>query len=374
MKSLRTTKSQRTMSFVSCLAVIAILSDPAMLVLSTSDCAAAPASDSDSTVVDTESGYTTDYPYDELELVDQGVNPYLILMPGYQLVLEGPEDDGYMTLVITITDKTRKILVPEIGWVSTRVIEEKEWMDGIPKETARTFFAIDKKTNDVYDFGDETDIYNEEGTEVVSNEGGWLAGQPDDDGLAHAGIFMPGTFLLGAKYHQQLADGMSMERAENIAMGLTIDTPAGRLENCIKVRETNWSEPEGAETIKTHAKGIGLIGEDELQLVAYGYDIFDVDTGKIKIRSMPSIRPMQGDTAAATINALKASKSPKQQKITDEQASAIALKAVPGEVTGIALERKLGQLCIVVEVAADSGPETDVIIDPETGEVLGTET
>ena len=81
-----------------------------------------------------------------------------------------------------------------MGWVTTRIIEEKEWADGIPKETSRTFFAIDNKTNNVYDFGDETDIYNDAGTEVESHEGGWLAGQPDDNGLAKAGIFMPGTF------------------------------------------------------------------------------------------------------------------------------------------------------------------------------------
>ena len=343
------------------------------LVMLPKTCVAAPAGEDDAEAVDTESGYTTDYPYADLELVDQGENPYLILMPGYQLVLEGPEDGQYMTLVITVTDKTRKILVPEMGWVSTRVIEEKEWLDGIPKETARTFFAIDKKTNNVYDFGDETDIYDEEGIEVVSNEGGWLAGQPDDDGIAYAGIFMPGTFLLGAKYHQQLADGLSMERAENIAMGLTIDTPAGRLVDCIKVRETNWSEPAGAETIKTHAKGIGLIGEDALQLVAYGYDIFDVDTGKLKVRTMPTISPMEGDTAAATLAAARGGKPAKERKISDEQAAKIALKVVPGEVTGIAIERKLGQRAIVVEVAADAGPETDVIIDPESGKVLGTE-
>ena len=74
---------------------------------------------------------------------------YLILKPGYQLVLEGPEGGRTVTLVITITDQTRKILVPQIGWVSTRVIEEKEWKDGIPKETSRTFFAIDRKTKNV---------------------------------------------------------------------------------------------------------------------------------------------------------------------------------------------------------------------------------
>lgn len=323
------------------------------------------------TGTDTESGYTDQYLYKECEFVDEGETPYYILKPGFQLVLEGPEDGEHITLVITVTDQTKKILIPEIGWVTTRVIEEKEWADGIPKETSTTFFAIDKKTNNVYDFGDETDIFNDEGTEVVGHEGGWLAGQPDANGLAKAGIFMPGTFLLGAKYYQQLAEGNSMERAENSEMGLTVKTPAGTFKDCIRVRETNWSEPQGAETFKTHAPGIGLLGEDTLELVAYGYDVFDRDKGVIKLRSMPEIRPIEGHPAATRQATVR---QPQNRKISDEKAIEIALKKVPGQVTHVGLERKLGKLSIVVEVQADTGIETDVIIDMETGEVRGTET
>jgi hypothetical protein len=329
------------------------------------------ASISQGTAVDTETGYTDQYPYRDLELVDQGETPYFILKPGYQLVLEGPEHGRTVTLVISVLDETRKMLIPEIGWVTTRVIEEKEWKDGLPKETARTFFAIDKKTNNVYDFGDETDIYNEDGTEVVSKEGGWLAGQPDDNGLAEAGIFMPGTFLLGAKYYQQLAEGLSMERAENVAMGLTMETPAGTFANCIKVRETNWSEPAGAETVKSHAPGIGLIGEDDLVLIAFGYDIFDRDLGTLKPRLMPEIRPMKS-TSATTARA--ATESAMGATISEGEARGIAMKAVSGEVMEVAVERKLGAKRFVVEIiAAADGAETDVIIDMETGKVLAIE-
>jgi hypothetical protein len=315
---------------------------------------------------DKETGYTDQYPYRHAEFVDEGETPYYILMPGFQLVLEGPEDGEHITLVISVTEQTKKILVPEIGWVSTRVIEEKEWADGIPKETSRTLFAIDKKTNNVYDFGDETDIYNDEGTEVVSHEGGWLAGQPDANGLAKAGIFMPGTFLLGAKYYQQLAEGNSMERAENVEMGLTIKTPAGTFENCIKVRETNWSEPQGAETFKSHAPGIGLLGEDTLQLVAFGYDVFDRDKGVLKKPAKVEIAPIQAQAGPAQAAA-------PARKVTDDKAKEIALQKVPGQVTHVGLERKLGKLSIVVEVLATDGTETDVIIDMETGEVRGVE-
>lgn len=61
-------------------------------------------------------------------------------------------------------------------------------------------------------------------------------------------------------------------------------------------------------------------------------------------------------------------------KLTEEQAKQIALKAVSGEVTDVAIEKKLGANRYVVEILADNGIETDVIIDMDTGEVLDTET
>ena len=51
-------------------------------------------------------------------------NPYFILEPGWQLVLEGEEDGEIVHLEITVLD--------EVEWVDgvwTRVIEEREWVD-----------------------------------------------------------------------------------------------------------------------------------------------------------------------------------------------------------------------------------------------------
>ena len=60
--------------------------------------------------------------------------------------------------------------------------------------------------------------------------------------------------------------------------------------------------------------------------------------------------------------------------ISEEEAREIALKAVPGEVMDVAIEKKLGAKRFVVEVIADAdGAESDVIIDMETGKVLATE-
>ena len=232
--------------------------------------------------MDEETGYTDNYLTDYCTFVDEGEATFYILKPGYQLVFEGEEDGVTVLFVHSVLDETRMFYLPDRGWVTTRVIEELEWANGKPKEFTRGFFALCKETGDLYDFGDEVDIYTEDGTAVKSSDGTWHAGQPDKNGFAKPGIFMPGTFLLGARYYQQMADGMSMERGHNWEMGLTIETPAGTFTNCIKVRETNWSEPEGAETFKTHAPGVGLIVEDTLELIAFGFNIFDSEKGKLR--------------------------------------------------------------------------------------------
>ena len=68
-----------------------------------------------------------------------------------------------------------------------------------------------------------------------------------------------------------------------------------------------------------------------------------------------------------------ASKKKPDREISDEKAKEIALKAVPGNVTGISIEKKDGIQRIVVEVLTKDGSEIDVIIDMVTGKVVDTE-
>jgi uncharacterized membrane protein YkoI len=61
-------------------------------------------------------------------------------------------------------------------------------------------------------------------------------------------------------------------------------------------------------------------------------------------------------------------------QITKDAAAQIALKAVPGKVVGVVIEKKFGKQVYVVEVIAQADSvETDVFVDPQTGEVVGTE-
>jgi hypothetical protein len=61
-------------------------------------------------------------------------------------------------------------------------------------------------------------------------------------------------------------------------------------------------------------------------------------------------------------------------KISREQATQAALAALPGEVTDVTIERKRGKTVYVIEIVAKkNGAETDVLVDMDSGKVLGME-
>ncbi len=206
-----------------------------------------------------------------------GANPYFLLIPGYQMVLEGVEDDDGelvdVKAVVSVLRKIERIHIPGFGKVLTRIVEEREWVDGELVEVSRNFFAICKKTNSVFYFGEDVDIY--EDGEIVAHTGAWRAGENG----AMPGIIMPGTFLLGSKYYQEYAPGVAEDRGENVEMGLGVETPAGIFSDCVKVVDTNplddvCAREDGDE--KIYCPGVGLVQDEELELVDYGFNIYDL--------------------------------------------------------------------------------------------------
>ncbi len=181
--------------------------------------------------VDDES-WTTEYAVERDELASSGRNPFFSLEPGYTLVLE----DDEVQLTITVLNETKKV-----DGVETRVVEERETEDGELAEVSRNYFAISKRTNGVFYFGEDVDIY--EDGKVAGHEGAWLSGE----GGAKFGLIMPGEALIGARYYQEVAPEVAMDRAEIVGMNETIDTPAGKFENCLKTEETNPLKPKEKE-------------------------------------------------------------------------------------------------------------------------------
>jgi hypothetical protein len=183
-----------------------------------------------------------------------GRNPWFSLVPGDQSTFEG----GDSKLVITVLDETRTV-----DGVQTRVIEEREWDEGQLEEVSRNFFALSKRTNSVYYFGEEVDIYKN--GRLARHEGAWMAGENG----AHFGMIMPGEPLLGSRYAQEIAPDVAMDRAEVVGLAETLTTPAGTFTGCLKTEETSPLEPRSREH-KLYAPGVGLIQDGEVVLVKVG--------------------------------------------------------------------------------------------------------
>ena len=189
--------------------------------------------------------FTDVFLVDEKDLASTGTNPYFSLEPGYQLVLENPAKKEVLT--ITVLEETKKI-----GAVETRIVEERETVDGKETEVSRDYFAICKRTNSVYYFGEDAG-------------GAWIHGEKG----ARFGLIMPGTLLLGARHYQEIAPGAAMDRAEVMSLSETVETPAGKFEKCLKVLETTPLEPDDKAN-KFYAPGVGLVREGGMKLVRHG--------------------------------------------------------------------------------------------------------
>jgi hypothetical protein len=203
---------------------------------------------------DKEPAYTDDFSFEKADLVSSGRNPFFILEPGFQRILEC----GGEKHVITVLDETKKV-----DGVETCVVIEHETKNGKVAEISRNYYAISKKTGNVYCMGEYVDVYKD--GKIVSNSGSWLSGEKK----ARFGLMMPAVPLLGARYHQEVAPDAAMDRAEIVSLSETVKTPAGEFKDCLKVKETTPLEP-GNIGYKYYARGVGLVQDGDLKLVYHG--------------------------------------------------------------------------------------------------------
>lgn len=150
-----------------------------------------------------------------------------------------------------------------VDGVATRVVEERESKGNALVEVSRNYFAISKRTNSVFYFGEDVDIYRD--GKVSKHEGSWLAGVNG----ARFGLMMPGTPLVGGRYYQEIAPGVAMDRAQIVSNTGTLGVPAGTFTNVLRIEETTPLE-RGAREYKSYAPGVGLLQDESLRLVQHG--------------------------------------------------------------------------------------------------------
>ena len=198
--------------------------------------------------------YQASFPVNRGNLGVKGSNPYFNLTPGYRLEYR----DGANTDLLTVLNETKVI-----DGVETRVVEDRETKNGALVEVTRDYYAIDSVTNDVYYFGEDVDAYKN--GKVAGHEGAWLSGVKG----AKFGLMMPGAPRKGQKFFQEQAPGVGMDRAEIVALGEKVATPAGAFEDCVHVVETSPLE-KGLKDHKWYRAGVGQVKDGKLVLVSYG--------------------------------------------------------------------------------------------------------
>ncbi len=196
------------------------------------------------------------------------------------------------------------------------------------------------------------------------------------------------------------------DRGEVYQMGEKTTVPSGSYADVLIIKESTQDEPDAFQ-LKYFARGIGNVrvgwlGEGEkmqeaLELVRVETldpkELASVREGALKLeksayqnskdvygRTLPLEHLVAGSTAPLNVKPIPTTQSTAKhsakdsKRISEDEAVRIALNAVPGDVTDVGIEKKLGANRYVVEVLAkEDGAETDVIIDMETGKVLTTE-
>jgi uncharacterized membrane protein YkoI len=204
--------------------------------------------------------FTEVFNEDKADLGPTGRNRYFILEPGNYWIFESQNQNGPRARVTyTILQETRKI-----DDVEVRPMESREELDGKLVELTLDYFAISRKTGNVYYFGEDVDIYKD--GKVVSHEGAWMSGK---DG-ARYGLMVPAVPLLGDRHYQEIAPGIARDRVEVLSLNEVVETPAGKFTEVMKQEETNPEEP-GHVDYKYYAPGVGMVKEEgTMLLVKYG--------------------------------------------------------------------------------------------------------
>lgn len=271
-------------------------------------------------------------------------NKYLTFTPKSKYIYEGETKEGTERIEVYVTEEKKEVM-----GVKTTVVWDRVWLDGSLIEETKDWYAQDKDGN-VWYFGEDSKEVAL--GEVISTKGSWEAGV---DG-AKPGIVMKANPMVGEIYYQEYQKGKAEDKAEILSLNEKVTTSAGIFDNCLETKDWNPLESGGEENKYYCPKAANLVLEVGIEN--------NEQTKLIEIRK--NSEPSPADK-------IKELDSNKTIIITEDDAKRIAIERIPGKVTDIAVETKFDKKAYVVEVDADNGPETDVIIDFETGKILGVE-
>jgi hypothetical protein len=288
-------------------------------------------------------------------LSPQGSNPlYGPLRPGFRYVL-GPSADaaGSRRVEVMVLEQTEPFDLPGIGRFDCAVVQTEELEDGMLERQVQEWLAVDTRTKAIYTFGAVSWEVDSSGTKVFA--GMWRAGDGEEGHVAEPAMVMPGRAVKGERQRSVARGSGADGYSEVMETGVQVEAPAGRFEDCVRIRQFTLREPD-AFTDRWWSPKVGLVRDG-------------TDGGLVASDALKSDLSGFGQHTRE-----KAAPQAQAGRITPEQAKAIALKEVPGTFRDIVLEQRGSVLVYTVEIIAKAdGVETDVFIDVVTGKVVATE-
>lgn len=181
-------------------------------------------------------------------------NRYFPIAVGRSWLLEGESDGELTTVFIRVLDRTELV-----ARVWTRVVEEREWVDGALAEVSQNF-VVEADDGTVCYFGEDVDVY--EDGRIVSHEGAWRAGE----GGNMPGILMPAEPRIGTGFHMERAPGIAEDQGFVVQSEPTV-VPAGAFRDTVTIEE--YDPLDGSVETKVYGEKVGPLIDAELELVRY---------------------------------------------------------------------------------------------------------
>jgi hypothetical protein len=174
-------------------------------------------------------------------------NPYFPFDVGRVYIYESQTGEDMERTEVAFTDVEKTVMgIPCV------VIRDRVYLNGQLIEDTHDWFAQDNEGN-VWYMGEDVQNYNLDGT-YRDSAGAWEAGIDD----AKPGFMMLANPQAGMTYRQEYYFNHAEDEAQVEEVGLTISTPLGTYENCIRTKEWTDLEPDVLE-YKFYAPHIGVI-------------------------------------------------------------------------------------------------------------------
>lgn len=177
-------------------------------------------------------------------------NEYFPLTPGKVYTYKSQTEDEIETIVVTVLPETKTV-----AGVTCTVVRDTVTVEGELIEDTYDWYAQDIDGN-VWYMGEYVSNYDDGLLE--DHDGSFEAGV---DG-AKPGIVMFANPVLEMPYRQEYCLNVAEDWGKVIAKGVTVITPYGTFNNCIKTQDWNPLEPDAAMEYKYYAPGVGLVKEE----------------------------------------------------------------------------------------------------------------